>query len=699
MLKLSQILSALLVTASLLTAPSLLAAPVDISADQISRTADGVVIAKGHVIIKRDGETLRADEVIYRGEKQLMEAIGHVVIESEQATIHAENALMQTNSKTGNLTKATIIMPGGERLVAEKVRRIDDQRLEAEKLTYSACPIDEESWRIAASKALVDQEDGTLTTEHGRFQLWGIPVLYSPWWQHPLRRKSGLLMPKIASGKRRGTEVALPLYLALDPSWDATATPHWMSARGLMGDLELRHISEAGYERLRGSFINDSDIKKDRYHYSGDIHWDMPAGISFDARGDYVSDKDYLADFNTSNDISSNYLTSHATLSQGFNSDSFSGNWLLQSRHQQNLLAANNKSTLQILPRAESRLQWKLSPNLLLHFDQQSTRFDRKVGVKGWRVDLHPYVELPWELDGGGLSANLQFGSHHTRYWLQQSNLTNIKPIRSTFETNLEVRGDFERISSSGKWRHVISPIFRYDYIDAPDQDTLPNFDSRFGRLAWNSLLSGNRFAGYDRIERTNRFSAALESRWQHKGNETEAARDILILRAGSSYDLHRQSIDPALQTAAARPFDNLLAEAIWSPTAGLSLSTSGQYNHADRYWATGQALAVYRHSTGNYIRLGYSYRDARYSSRSQLISGTGKLRIADRWHATGTVQYDTVLKLTQQTSIELKYQHPCWTMGIEGYRTNRRTGTTNNAASYGFRILLEFKGLGSVGS
>jgi len=697
MLKLPRILQTLVAITLLLVATAASAAPVDISADEISRNADGVIIAKGNVIIKRDNETLRADEVLYRSAEKILQARGHVVIESPQATIEAEDAIMQTNSKTGNMSKATIILPDGSRLVAERVKRIDDQSFEAEELTFSACPIDEESWSIAASKALLDQEDGSLTVEHSRFQLWGVPVLYTPWWQQPLRRKSGLLMPKVASGKRRGTEVAVPLYLAIDPSWDFTATPHWMSARGVMGIGELRHISGLGFERLHGAWIDDADLKKQRYRYDGEIHWDLPADFAFDAAGDFVSDPDYLADYDTGQDISANYLSSHATLSQGFDLNPFSGNWMVQARHQQNLLLANNKSTLQILPRAESSMQLELHPNLIVHFDQQTTRFARKIGVDGTRMDLHPYVEIPWELAGGGLSANMQVGTHHTRYWLQQTNLVNKLPTRSTLEANLEIRSDFERISESRNWRHVISPIIRYDFIDAPDQSTLPNFDSGFGLLSWSNLLSGSRFVGYDRIERSNRATAVLESRLQYKPDTDQATRDILTLRAGASYDRQRNSIDPLQQTAAPRPFSNLLAEVIFSPVTGFHITGSGQYNHAERYWATGYATAGYA-SSGNSISINYAYTDARYSSRSQTMTATGSLRITERWRASGLWQYDTLLKLSQRSSLALKYQHPCWTVGAEAYRTNRRTGTTN-AANTGFRILLEFKGLGSVGS
>jgi len=113
------------------------AEPVDITADEINRTADGIVTAHGHVIIKRQTDTLTADEVIYRTNQHILEARGHVVITSEQAVINAEQAIMHTGSKTGNMRKAVIILPGGERLTADRIKRIDDHTFEAEELTFS----------------------------------------------------------------------------------------------------------------------------------------------------------------------------------------------------------------------------------------------------------------------------------------------------------------------------------------------------------------------------------------------------------------------------------------------------------------------------------------------------------------------------------------------------------------------------------
>jgi lipopolysaccharide assembly outer membrane protein LptD (OstA) len=680
---------------------------VDITADEITRDKNGVVIANGNVTIKRESDTLVADQVIYRAKEHILEAHGQVILKSDKATIYADRAYMDTENKTGTMQKAIIILPGGERMTAERVKRIDENTLEAEEIIFSSCPIDQESWRIAAKRALLNQKDATLTAEHSRFELWQIPILYTPWWQQPLKRKTGLIMPRFSSGKRRGIELSLPVYIAPYENWDATLTPHWMSARGFMSEAEFRHISKLGGTEFNIAGIRDTLTDSYRSRLQGNLHWQLPANISLDANADHVSDHDYLADFTNGVNASARYLKSSATLSQSSRIGELEGVWSMLVRHQQNMLLTSNAKTLQILPRLESHHIWSAHRNLNLHFEQQTTRFERRIGIYGWRMDLHPYVEIPWDLQNGGISATLKAESHHTRYWLSQDTaaaqntrtaLTETMPRRTTFHVSGEVRSDFERISNSNKWRHVFSPIIRYDHIDAPDQSSLPSFDATFRRLTLSNLQSGNRFSGYDRIERANRFSFLLENRLQHKSDINEAALEMLIVRAGMAYDLTQVSIDPRKQPVPTRPFSNLLGEIIWNPVKDINISSSGQYNTSQRYWSALTASASFKFGAGNSVYAGYRFTDARYSTEAQLITIRGKFRIAGRWVANGTWNYDSLLKLTQQTALGLQYHHPCWTTGIEIYRTNRRSGTIATS-NYGFRLLLEFKGLGSVGS
>ncbi|HXH64458.1 MAG TPA: LPS assembly protein LptD [Mariprofundaceae bacterium] len=671
------------------------AAGIDIAADRITRDAQGVLVAEGHVVIQRGSETLHADMVHYDVQNHLIRAEGHVLITSPRGQIDAAAASLHTDSETGSMQDATLTLPDGERLYAKQVRRLDATTFEAESIRFTACPSDDEAWQLAAHDARLDQKKGELVARGTRFEIAGIPVLYSPYWRQPLRRQSGFLTPLVASGKRRGTEVALPYYLAPSPDWDATFTPHWMSGRGFMPELELRHASGIGTAQVNGEVINDRTTKTRRGRIQGDIDWRLPARTFLTVRADHISDRNYLPDYDTSNQLNAPYLQSEAALVGLGNY----GDWMLMGRDQQDLTQPNDAATLQIAPRLESHLAAPLARNLWLHFDQQTTRFERQLGLYGWRMDLNPYIELPWQLAGGGLEITARAGSHVTRYWLQQAATPSSTMQRSAGEASLEIRSTFERISADRTWRHTIEPVLRYDYIRAPsDQSGLPNFDSSFGQLTMSNLLSGNRFSGNDRIERANRVTALLQSRLQHRGEAGAPARDVMLIAIGSSYDIRRSSVDPALKPIPATHWSNLLGSLMISPIAGLSLHGEGQYSTRPKFWATANAGLDWVSAGGHELHLGYQFTDARFATATRLFSASARLAVTPRWQMLGGIQYDSLLRLTQQASVGLRYQHPCWSLEVDGYRYNRPSGTTPGS-DIGFRFLLGLRGLGSVGS
>lgn len=677
-----------------LMATSATAAGIDVAADTMTRDASGAIVAKGNVTVKREGETLVADQVSYDATKQQIEATGNITIESKDATIHAASARMQTSDKSGELEKADVTFKQGERLSAERMIRHSQTSYSAEGATFTTCPEDEETWKVRAEKVDVDQEEGLLTAKHTTFRVADIPLFYTPYWQHPLRRRSGLLIPYVATSRTRGTEWALPYYLAPADNWDATITPHYMTARGMMGEAEVRHVSQAGAETIQVEGLRDKVTSSQRSRLRGEIQWALPYDMHFSGSADHVSDRFYLTDFATDEaNVSSTYLQSSARLSQSFEQ----GDWALSARHQQNLTLSSNASTLQILPRLESGIRIPVaSGNIILHLDQESTRFSRKTGVDGWRVDVNPYIEIPWQLSGGGIQSTLQLGGRHTRYWLRDLPGKQILK-RNTFEASLDNRISFERISSDRRWRHSLTPILRYDYTTAPDQSNLPNFDSSFGQLSMSNLLGGNRFTGRDRIERLSRISLMLQTELQHKRGEDSAAMSVLQASVGAAYDLKRESVDPALLAAPTHPFSNLLGNITIHPINTVTISANGQYDPVGKFWATASSsLTISDASTYNF-NVGWQRTNARYALAAELVTANASVHVTSRWELFGNLQYDRLLKLTQQTSGGIHYTHPCWDIRLEGYRSNLN-GTAGNS-DIGYRFLIGFKGLGSVGS
>jgi len=667
---------------------------INMAADTLSRSANGDIVATGDVEIKRQDETIKADKVHYNKESKQLTATGHVDIISPKAHIQAASATLQTQSKIGELHQANITLPDGQRLQAVHVRRTNKSTFQADNISFSSCPPDAEAWRLQAGYAELDQAAGILTARDVTFKIGDVPVFYLPYSQQPLRRMSGFLVPDFGSSTIRGSEYTLPYYIAPAANWDATLTPRWMTARGFMGEIELRHAGKIDHEKIQWSGLKDKQTNRYRQQVQSQTHLQLGQQAYFYTHINHLSDHQYLADFSLDNtSTSTRFLSSNVGLAwQGSDSDI-----RLSAQHQQNLTQINDDNTLQILPRLESH--YALDMGLAkLHIDQQTTRFDRRVGQDGLRLAAHPWLEIPMQFQQGAIHTTLQAGAHHLRY----SKLNNIitsptQQNRTAYDGSFEARMDFERINPSRTWRHSISPILRYDIATAPNQTNLINFDSGFSRLTLNNLMQGNRFTGYDRFERMQRISFMLENNIQYKSDISHAiARNIITSRVGVAYDLLRQQVDTNIQTISSRPYSNIVGDISISPVQGMRIQAAGQYNPVDNFWPTTQASLMLKHQNGHHLNLRWQSIDARYATPTNTISGNTALQLAPRWKIFANALYDAKLKLTQQARAGIHYHHACWDFKVEGFRNlNNGSSTSTN---YGYRFLLGFKGLGSIG-
>jgi len=672
------------------------AQPIDISADRLNRDGDGNIKASGSVEVIRGDETLKADALIYKPEEHLLEARGNVVILRPDAEIRAMAGELDTRDYIGTLHQAELLLPDGGRLSAERISRVDALTYKAEQAHFSACPPDGKAWELAAASAMLDQARGTFTARRAKIKVGGVPIFYAPYWQQVLRRQSGFLTPSFASSNRLGTELSAPYYWAPRPNWDLTIAPHWMSARGLRPELEIRHVSPAGRETFYGEWFYDEQVDRDRGHLTGDIDRQGPFGTRFTVEADHVSDRDYLADFTSSlGDASGRYLQSSAALAWQGEQASMA----LMARHQQNLLAASNAETAHILPRFEST--WFQPIGVLgtvIHLDQQTTRFQRRIGDDGWRIDLYPHLDVTQLFAGGGIITHLRLGGHHTRYWLSDEIGANSAAQRTSGEVSLETRAVFAKFNSSRRLRHSIEPTLRYDLVEVGDQSHLPNFDSAFGALTMGNLLSGNRFSGFDRIENSHRIAALLTNRIEYKPETQAPARTWLLARLGVAYNIHREIIDASAHERT-RPFSDLLGEVLIYPASWLKLTSHFEYNPSDRFWPVVQAGLDMSADKGHSLAVNYRSTDGRFVSQEEhAASVAGRFRLTSRWSISGTWRFDINRRTTQEARAGVAYRHACWNLEVQSYRINRPAGT-GEATNIGVRFLLGLKGLGSVGS
>ncbi|MDQ6962700.1 MAG: LPS assembly protein LptD [Mariprofundaceae bacterium] len=665
----------------------------ELFAHEVTRDSYGVLRAFGDAEVQYQKEKLQAEQLEYDPYTKQLKANDDVVVHSSGLKIHAQRLDMNTQTKIGSLFDTRILMAENRQIKSKEVQRLNNDQYKALDVDFTTCPDASGAWHIRASEAKLDQKEKTLTLKHARFEFYNVPILYTPYWQHPLQRSSGLLTPFIADSVRRGFELSLPYYLAISPTWDATFTPHWISKHGLKTGVEWRHISSVGHEQLFIESIRDRILNKRRSMIKGNMQWRTPFDTQLQLHGHYLDDIHYLADFSDNiQEITRPYLQSRASLS---GQQSWL-DWQLWAQHQQDLSTPSNKQTLQIIPRLESNMHG----NALLfrwQVKHQSTRFQRQQGTDGLRMVLNPSLTLPWE-PMHGVFSTLEVGSQYVAYQLKNGVPIQNKAIRAD-RFSWENRMVLARISQNKHWRHTWEPVLRYDRVRAPDQQNLVNFDSSNQQLSMNQLLNPNHFSGYDRVEDVNRFSMLLGSRIQYKSDTSQLSRELIQLKVGFSYDFSRKIIDPKLQKPQISPLSSILGTAIMHPFDTVSLVTDGQYDHQQGRWAKMQA-ALYWNPTWVQQSLLYRFTDARFSGQeTRSLQWQASLQLNSRWRVGSSILYDITTQQTQQAEASLRYMHPCWQIQFDTYRIHRPSGTATQAGDTGMRFQLEFKGLGTFGS
>ncbi|MDQ6951306.1 MAG: hypothetical protein Q9M26_06545, partial [Mariprofundales bacterium] len=181
------------------------AAPVDLDANQVEEHADGSITARGDAHVVREGTDLYARSLTYQPKTSMLDLYGQVYIDSPEREIHARSGHLDLTHHTGHFHQVQITLVSGEHAQAVEAKQVSPHHFTMEHAKFTVCPPGDAPWWLYASHADLDQDAGVITLHNARFVMGGVPLLYSPYWQYPLKRRSGMLLPEIGFGKRRGT--------------------------------------------------------------------------------------------------------------------------------------------------------------------------------------------------------------------------------------------------------------------------------------------------------------------------------------------------------------------------------------------------------------------------------------------------------------------------------------------------------------
>ena len=231
--------------------------PVLLFADRVLVDREtNVIRAEGNVEVVRGERRLLADILQYDQDADQIEATGNVILlEPTGEALYADRVTLSGDLRTGVADQLRARLTDDSLFAAAQGRRIEGTRTELDRAVYSPCPLCPDSdspplWQIKAQRIIHDQQEKTITYRNAFFELFGLPIAYTPYLSHPdptVERKSGFLAPSFGNNSDLGLFVQTPYYFALAPNYDVTLAPIFLTGENPV--LTAEYLVTPGYIR------------------------------------------------------------------------------------------------------------------------------------------------------------------------------------------------------------------------------------------------------------------------------------------------------------------------------------------------------------------------------------------------------------------------------------------------------------------
>ncbi|HEX8757633.1 MAG TPA: LPS-assembly protein LptD, partial [Steroidobacteraceae bacterium] len=686
---------------------------------------NGQLTLKGHVVLRQGDRTIKANQLEYDRNNNSLSTEGG--IDYTDPLVHVTGsggsyspiAGARFDSATFSLVQRTA------RGAAREMQLSPDGLIRLEQVTFTTCPVNDQSWVLRAARISLDTRKRVGTGRNARIDFKGVPILYLPWVSFPLGnvRKSGFLFPTVGNTSRGGAQVSIPYYFNIAPNADFTFQPTEYTRRGPDVGGDLRYLTQRQHGELDWDYLpNDAEFHASRSRIRLVNVTELPDGFRLTLDGENVSDTQYFEDFSSGPEgTSTPFLDRRAVLSYR------DLHWDIQGIADQyqtidTTLLAENRPYAR-LPDITVGANYGWGPGDLLRygFDSEVVDFRRSTGVEGWRLDLYPTTSL--NIEGPGYFLRPSVAYRATRYQLsdtapgQSSSLSRTLPIASV-DTGLQL----ERAAGSRGQRTVtLEPRVMYLYVPYRDQRELPVFDTAVPDLDPVELFRTNRYVGADRVGDANQLSAGITTRLLNAMD----GRQYLTATFGQEIYFTNPRVTLPGELARTDRRSDLVAQLALTAFEHWSADAALQWNPQSSRTQRAQLQVQYRPAPDRVINVGYRFERGIYEEATLLSADAGagplcgtpvtpscnieQLEASAAWPIgrSWSVFARGVYSLADHVALErfagFEYRACCWSLRLGARRYVGARPTTSSARTgpqdTGIWLQLELTGLASVGS
>jgi len=715
--------------------------PIDLTADatqddpgkddQVTFSADGLqydnennlVTATGDVRMRRSGNRLRADKIVWNRKTGQVVASGNVVVTNPSGDAAYGSAVELTDAlKDGVIDNMLVVLDQGGRLAANRGTRHADGVISLDDAAYSPCNVVDSSncpklpsWHITALQVVYNPERHRIYYKGARLNLFGLPTIPLPAFSNPvgLGAQSGFLTPDVRYGRTNGFELAAPYYFRLAPNRGLVVTPRLYSNALPAVQLQYDALTSIGAYRViayatssqrtdptTGAISSTNDVFRGYLDIAGRFQLSPEWSVSTSVR--LTTDLTFLRRY----DISRDDLLRNTLNIEHITDDSYLSiaGWAIQT------LRVGDRQGLQpfALPEIDYRRRFGGGlPGSVLQVQLNTLALDRTAGQDTQRA----FASAEWNLrriTPWGQEVTLTAYGRGDLYRANDTIATTIDAYRGQEGVHGRAIG---AVALDVAWP-LIGSLFggsqrltpRIQFVGSPHIANLlvPNEDARSVDLDDTNLFSLNRFPGYDRFDDASRVTYGFD--WA-----VNVPNISINATIGQSYQFSKPSDLVPVGTGFSERLSDIVGRTEVRFKDFVSLT--------HRYRLDKGSLAVRRNeidatigSHSTYFLVGYlrlnrnitpTLEDLR--NREEARVG-GRLQLARFWSVFGSGVVDLTDRREDSLSLSdgftpirhrlgFAYEDDCLRLGLTWKRDYQDTGDARRGDS--FLLTLAFKNLG----
>jgi len=659
---------------------------LDVLADRSEISKGDTYLLTGNVSLNSSAYFLAADEIQIKKTDKTSTAKGGVKYQDDELMFVGESAVVKKKADNNHITLQEVSFHYPESKMNGKASQVVNDGVSQvfDSVSYTLCPLGNTDWQMKADQITLNSDTNRGVASDVVVEFLGVPVFYAPHHEWVLEgRGSGFLAPSFGSyhesvaNQGSNYQVRIPYYFNIAADRDLLLSLNQLSSRGSVIEAKYRQLIAAndymdgGRFEIEGHYLNEDDVTNNkRWLLNSTIDLALNDKTDLNITTNRVSDVDYFKEIAHTN-TSGSALNSKVDLT--FEDADKNLNMAFFAESEQLINSGTSKYTR--APELSISKGFTGLDNRQMDLSLVSTKFANKDSSYTTGIRTHAQANFSRSITTDAYSLTPKLNLSTTDYALD--NATN--ESRSIYSFGLDSKLFLERgVNLFGTdLIQTLTPRLAYNYTPEKTNPSV-NFDSESKSDSYESLFSGQKFTGIDRIGKANDLTFGLESDFI----DEETGETYLSLKSAQSF--YADAISP---NGSDRKYSDIAMSAnitLDDLSFNNSLEFDPETNKIDK-----------RDSSINYILnprkfLTLAHHDDNGTKSAELY---GAYPITQNVHVFAGINRSITNSITNKETTGIAYESCCWALRLAHFKKH----ISGNDYDYVTNFELVLKGLAST--